>query len=175
MFAGNLYRRGNSNRTLVKVEDTMAVDFSDCSKLPRRLRKICERDPSIPAATVEKYHAAWERRQNRRSVKGPKPVALRPATSRELAAIQPKERKPPRHRAVGTDRFPCLARGDVIRQDVSNLCGSRGQSTNIYSCAKFGECSLGTYCKRQKIRTCTLCVFDGEHVPPTVLPIVEVQ
>lgn len=40
----------------------MSLDFSDCSKLPRFLRLICEKDPSVPQATIEKYHAAWQRK-----------------------------------------------------------------------------------------------------------------
>jgi hypothetical protein len=72
----------------------MRIDFSDCSKLPRGLRKICEKSESVDPETVERYHAAWERRQKRRSVKGPKPVQLRPATKRELALIQPDQQRP---------------------------------------------------------------------------------
>lgn len=72
----------------------MRVDFSDCSKLPRGLRKICERDESVDPATVEKYHAAWARRQRPRSVKGMKPVTLRPATPEEMAIIQPVQQRP---------------------------------------------------------------------------------
>lgn len=78
----------------------MAIDFSDCAKLPRGLRKICERDESVDPATVEKYHAAWERRQRPRSVKGMKPVTLRPATPEEMAMIQQPPRRPCRQ-AIG--------------------------------------------------------------------------
>lgn len=43
----------------------MAIDFSDCSKLPRRLRKICEKDESIDPEVIEIYHAGWENRVQR--------------------------------------------------------------------------------------------------------------
>lgn len=72
----------------------MAVDFSDCSKLPRRLRKICECDPSIDPEVIRIYHADWESQQRRRTVKGPRPVPLRPVMARELATIQPVEQRP---------------------------------------------------------------------------------
>lgn len=78
----------------------MAIDFSDCSKLPRGLRKICEQDESVDPATVEKYHAAWARRQRPRSVKGMTRATIRPATPGELAIIQQPPRRPCRQ-AIG--------------------------------------------------------------------------
>lgn len=42
----------------------------------------------------------------------------------------------------------------------------RGQAIEILACAKYGECSLGRYCKDQTVRTCTMCVFANEHDPP---------
>lgn len=59
----------------------MAIDFSDCSKLPRRLRKICEKDESVPIETIEKYHAAANKKRD--SVSPPRQVV-------QIQPLQPK-------------------------------------------------------------------------------------
>lgn len=55
------------------------------------------------------------------------------------------------------DDMPCEHRGPVIRQDESNLCGSKGKEIDIYSCSLHKECSLGRYCKKQTVQTCFAC------------------
>lgn len=53
--------------------------------------------------------------------------------------------------------FPCVYRGDVVRQGECDLCGIRGQPFDIYACAKFGECSVAR--RNTKVRPCSTC-FD---------------
>ena len=51
----------------------------------------------------------------------------------------------------------CIHRGDIVRADVSNICGSRGDEVNIYRCGKHGECSLRRYCHGQSVIVCLQC------------------
>lgn len=53
--------------------------------------------------------------------------------------------------------YQCVNRGDVVRQDTSNLCGSRGEHINVFACSVHGECSLARYCQKQTVRTCSGC------------------
>lgn len=131
----------------------MAFDPADCAKLPRRLRKICEGDTTVPEATREKYLAAWNKSGLPRRF-----VKRKPTLTASTAAPRPAKQ-------TSVANVPCFARGLVIRQDTGNLCGTRGKSIDIYKCEKFGECSLGKYCQQQTVRTCAGCIFDGEHVP----------
>lgn len=62
--------------------------------------------------------------------------------------------------------YPCVHRGQVLREDTSNLCGSRGEQVRIFACAIHGECSLATYCNAQRVRTCARC---GDRKTPEVL------
>ena len=54
------------------------------------------------------------------------------------------------------DRYhgDCIHRGEVVRMDVSNLCGTRGDEIMIFACAVHGECSLFRYCQVQTVKTC---------------------
>lgn len=61
------------------------------------------------------------------------------------------------------DRGPCMWRGEVMRLDEANLCGMRGQQTQIFSCELHSECSHGRYCDSQKVRTCLNC---SDHEEP---------
>ncbi|MEI8019447.1 MAG: hypothetical protein WCH39_14680 [Schlesneria sp.] len=56
-----------------------------------------------------------------------------------------------------TGRPSCIHLGNIIRYDVNNLCGAKGQEVGIHACAKHGECSVSRYCQLQKVKTCTLC------------------
>lgn len=65
--------------------------------------------------------------------------------------------------------FQCSHRSeDPIRSDVSNLCGTRGDTTAIFACEIHGECSLSRYCTRQTVKTCMGCpdIARPEMSPP---------
>ena len=64
--------------------------------------------------------------------------------------------------------WPCMHRGEKIRDDESNLCGSRGEQISIFACAKHGECSLARYCQKQTVRQCNKC--QDRKVPPIAPP-----
>lgn len=67
----------------------------------------------------------------------------------------------------GPRRFvECIHRGNEVRRDESNLCGTRGEEVTIYACAKHGECSLFRYCQRQTVRSCLGCV---DREPPAAV------
>ena len=53
--------------------------------------------------------------------------------------------------------YPCIHRGEVVRQVVSTICGSRGKVVDVYECAKFTTCTI-EHCKAgQKPATCKFC------------------
>lgn len=54
-------------------------------------------------------------------------------------------------------RPTCAHFGTVIRFDVNNLCGAKGQQAAIHKCNVHGECSVSRYCQLQKVKTCVLC------------------
>lgn len=66
--------------------------------------------------------------------------------------------------AIGyLDRGPCRFRGDAVRQDISNICGKRGQETSVFACQLFSECSPKRYCFAQTVRICLHC---DDHAEP---------
>jgi len=65
------------------------------------------------------------------------------------------------------EAYPCIHRGQVLREDVNNLCGTRGEAATIFACAVQGECSLVRYCQRQSVMQCSHC---ESRQTPSVLP-----
>lgn len=74
--------------------------------------------------------------------------------------------------------YPCRYRGEKLREDTSNLCGSVGQQTSVFACSKHGACSLSRYCQKQKVKTCSGCNDIAAPLPKThllfhFLPVAE--
>lgn len=86
-----------------------------------------------------------------------------------VAARRGSPSTPPPKPAPAPVLLPCDHRGEVIRQDVSNLCGTRGREVEIFACGLHGECSAGRYCRHQTVRACATC--DDCTTRP--LPVVE--
>jgi hypothetical protein len=40
------------------------------------------------------------------------------------------------------DHYPYTHRGEIVRQVVSNICGSRGRLVDVYHCTQFETCTL---------------------------------
>lgn len=59
--------------------------------------------------------------------------------------------------------YACRYRGEKLREDKSNLCGSVGKQTSVFACSKHGECSLSRYCQKQTVKTCSGC---NDIAPP---------
>lgn len=60
----------------------------------------------------------------------------------------------------------CRNRGEVIRRDASNLCGARGEQTDVFSCDIHGECAVRRYCQVQSVRICLHCTDFDEGPEP---------
>lgn len=54
-----------------------------------------------------------------------------------------------------TADFPCVHRGEKIRDGSCNLCGIRGQPFEVLSCSIYGECSIGK--RHSNVRACIGC------------------
>ena len=78
----------------------------------------------------------------------------------------------PRQTRATADSLPCSHRGEVIRQDTSNICGSVGDQINVFGCAVHGECAVGKYCTQQTVRACIGCEDRREPAEP-VAPRIE--
>ena len=64
-------------------------------------------------------------------------------------------------------RPQCNHRGEILRRDVGNLCGSVGDQVTIYQCGLHGECSERRYCERQTAVSCVTC---NDYSPPAGVP-----
>ena len=73
---------------------------------------------------------------------------------------------PPSATAPDVKRFDrgsdCTHRQKFLRYDENNLCGTKGQQTQIFGCTRHGTCSPYKYCQSQKPHVCLTC---SEHVP----------
>jgi hypothetical protein len=63
----------------------------------------------------------------------------------------------PRQTRPTAESLPCSHRGEVTRQQESDLCGSRGEFFDVFTCDLHGECAIGRICQRQKERPCVSC------------------
>lgn len=82
-----------------------------------------------------------------------------------------KRRKHKNAKAVIESNFPCVHRGEKVRDGVCNLCGSKGEPFEILSCAKFGECSILTRHTKVKHR----CLSCSQREEPVGLAAVAVE
>lgn len=122
-------------------------------------RRICENDfPGKPLHgpnSVNAFRAKWGKAE----IHGPPPPPASVPTRIE-PAIAPKPVRDARERGQYIS-VPCVYRGAKLRDDTSNLCGSRGHLVSIYSCSNSktpgGECSIGRYCRFQKAQSCFHC------------------
>jgi len=130
------------------------VDFQECECLTGRKREICRNEAGIPLDGphgVNSYRRRW----------GLTPLSPMHSTSSPRKQVS-------RNREVAvSEAFPCNHRGNIIRQDTSNLCGTRGDQVNIHACSVHGECSISRYCQHQTVRHCMRC---DDREPPEMPP-----
>lgn len=53
--------------------------------------------------------------------------------------------------------LPCTHRGEELRQEKCNLCGSLDRFVPVHACKIHGECSVSRYNAKQAMPICTRC------------------
>jgi orotate phosphoribosyltransferase len=132
------------------------ADFPECEHLQGRMRQICRGESGLPLNGTNSTNSYRT-----------KLFETFPLQSQSVEAIQFEQPLPVSRDRAQQEAFPCIHRGEIIRQDESNLCGSRGDQINIFSCALHGECSIARYCQHQKVQACNRC---GDRKPPQSPP-----
>jgi hypothetical protein len=56
--------------------------------------------------------------------------------------------------------FPCVYRQEVVRVGECNKCGMKGNPFDVYGCALYKECSLGS--RHTKVKSCCTCEKRAE-------------
>lgn len=137
---------------------------SDGSPLPadaveRYRAKVWSRGEEFPAPRSRLVELAERGQWEPPAAQANRSVAVKTIDRPGFATVSsaPIQRKPRAKPAVTQNSVPCDHRGDVVRYDVSNLCGTRGHQIAIYACVLHGECSLGRYCRHQTVRSCATC------------------
>lgn len=67
----------------------------------------------------------------------------------------------------------CRYRSDLVRLDMSNLCGARGSQVEVFGCDVHGECSARRYCRVQSVRICLHCSDFDDGPQPIPAKFVE--
>jgi orotate phosphoribosyltransferase len=142
-----------SAATIATIGSPIATGFSECEHLQGRMRQICRGEAGLPLngpnSTNSYREKLWQ---------------LAPLQSQAVGPVQrPFSPSPIDRDRAQQQAFPCAHRGEVVRQDESNLCGSRGDQINIFKCALHGECSIARYCQHQEVPACNRC---GDRKPP---------
>lgn len=75
---------------------------------------------------------------------------------------------------ITADDMPCPMRGDKVRGDTCDVCGSVGKPFDVFACETFGECSLIARKKGGKLANCLKCVtrINALANPLGSLPVV---
>jgi orotate phosphoribosyltransferase len=133
--------------------------------IPENLRKICSGERTdLSPEELESYRRVCESLENGGT------------SLRSKAVSSPLAKREPRKIVRLADIDPgCSNRGEKIREDVNNICGSKGEKASVFSCSVHGECSLTKYCTRQKPRVCFGCedrqIPEEKQVMPPPFPV----
>jgi len=122
----------------------------ECEQFHGRLRALCEGTAEgVTARTCD----LWRITKGLAPLSGVSAATTVVATNRREASQQ--------------IAYTCQHRGEKIRDDESNLCGSRGEQISIFRCNLHDtECSMARYCQHQTVRQCNRC----EDRQPTEMP-----